>query len=165
MRAIDQRPSSSQKSRTHSLPGFRRESNNPRKKNRSESPGFRFPAPLSGPAGSLAWAYLAALSATAAARVEQLCMWAPTLSAAQAEWWHRTVALSATEGPFVLRGTRASYTRHNDTVHSPPLHNEGQGVGFSVCERKFLPANQTLSVTGGNYLSYNTAIRELITLA
>lgn len=84
-------------------------------------------------------------------------MWAPTLSAAQAEWWHRTIALSATEGPFVLRGTRASYTRHNDTVHSFSLRNEGLGVGFSVCERKFLPANQTLSVTGGNYLSCNAA--------
>ena len=130
MRTIDQRPSSSQKSKTHSLPAFRRESNNPpykkKKKNRSESPGFRFPAPLSGPAGSLAWAHLAALSATAAVRVEQLCMWAPTLSAARAEWWHRPAALSATEGPFVSRGTRASYTQHNDTVHSPPSVMRGR---------------------------------------
>lgn len=44
MRAIDQRPSSSQKSRTHSLPGFRRESNNPRTKKQEWKPGFQVPS-------------------------------------------------------------------------------------------------------------------------
>lgn len=78
---------------------------------------FRFPAPLSGPAGALASALVSTLSATAAVRVEQLWVGTHTVCGS-AEWWHCTVALSATEGPFVSRGTQASYTQHNEPVHS-----------------------------------------------
>lgn len=86
---------------------FRWESNSPVQ--------FRFPAPLSGPAGSHAWTLFPVLSATAAVWVEQLCVGTHAVCSS-AEWWHCTVALSATEGPFVSPGTQASYTQHNETV-------------------------------------------------
>lgn len=64
------------------------------------------------------------------------CVWAPTLSAGSAEWWHCAVDFSATKGPFVSRGTRA-HTLSTMRLFTVSLHNERQGVGCRVRKRDY----------------------------
>lgn len=93
---------------------------------------LRSPAPLSGrtpPQESPPFQFV--LSVAVAVWVEQLCVGTHSVCSL-AEWWHRTVAFSSTEGPFVSQRTQVSYSQHNGSIHSFSLARDKPAQLFLV---------------------------------